>query len=108
VEPTPDREGRAVGKDAVARYMPKPPERPRPSAVADVEDVRSQPPRRDDRPIDFLTVPTTTFGMIYVFFVLSLQRWRILHINVTTQPHAAWTAQQVVEALDRMLRPSSG
>jgi transposase InsO family protein len=49
--------------------------------------------------IDFLTVPTVTFGVLYLFFVLSLERRRILHVNVTAHPHAAWAAQQVVEAL---------
>jgi hypothetical protein len=49
--------------------------------------------------IDFLTVPTVTFGVLYVFFVLSLERRRILHVNVTAHPHAAWAAQQLVEAL---------
>lgn len=37
--------------------------------------------------------------MLYVFFVLSLERRRILHVNVTAHPHAGWTAQQIVEAV---------
>jgi putative transposase len=49
--------------------------------------------------VDFLTVPTVTFDVLYVFFVLSLERRRILHVNVTAHPHAAWTAQQIVEAV---------
>jgi transposase InsO family protein len=49
--------------------------------------------------VDFLTVPTVTFGVLYVFFVLSLERRRVLHVNVTAHPSAAWTAQQMVEAL---------
>jgi hypothetical protein len=48
--------------------------------------------------IDFLTVPTVTFGILYVFFVLSLERRRVLHINVTRQPHAAWSRQQIVRS----------
>jgi len=48
--------------------------------------------------IDFAVVPTVTFGIVYVFFVLSLERRRVLHFNVTRHPTAAWTAQQVVEA----------
>ena len=47
--------------------------------------------------IDFLVVPTVTFNLLYVFFVLSLERRRVLHVNVTKHPHAAWTAQQIVE-----------
>jgi transposase InsO family protein len=48
--------------------------------------------------IDFALVPTVTFGIVYVFFVLSLERRRVLHFNLTRHPTAAWTTQQVVEA----------
>jgi hypothetical protein len=44
-------------------------------------------------------MPTVTFDIVYVFFVLSLERRRVLHVNVTTHPHAAWAAQQVVQAI---------
>ena len=47
---------------------------------------------------DFFTVPTLTFKVLYVFVVLSHDRRRILHFNVTTNPTAAWTAHQLVEA----------
>jgi hypothetical protein len=49
--------------------------------------------------VDFLTVPTVTFDVLYVLFVLSLERRRILYVNVTAHPHAAWTRQQVIEAV---------
>src|SRR5262249_19068585 len=49
--------------------------------------------------IDFLTVPTVMFQTLYVFVVLSLERRVVLHANVTSHPHAAWAAQQLVEAL---------
>ncbi len=48
--------------------------------------------------IDFLTVPTVTFRTLYVFVVLSLDRRRIVHINVTTHPTAEWTAMQLIQA----------
>jgi hypothetical protein len=44
-------------------------------------------------------VPTVTFNILYVFFVLALDRRRVLHVNVTSHPHAAWAAQQIVEAV---------
>jgi hypothetical protein len=56
--------------------------------------------------IDFLTVPTVTFDIVYVFFVLSLERRRVLHVNVTTHPHAAWAAQQIVEAIGADVAPA--
>jgi hypothetical protein len=46
--------------------------------------------------IDFAVVLTVTFGIVYVFFVLSLERRRVLHLNVPRHPTAARTAQQVV------------
>jgi putative transposase len=48
--------------------------------------------------IDFFTVPTATFRILYVFIVLSHDRRHIVHFNVTAHPSAMWTAQQLVEA----------
>jgi hypothetical protein len=33
--------------------------------------------------MDFLTVPTVTFGVLYVFFIIDHARRRIRHVNVT-------------------------
>jgi len=48
--------------------------------------------------VDFLTVPTLTFQLLYVFIVLSHSRRRVLHFNVVERPSAVWTAQQLREA----------
>ncbi|MCP3871767.1 MAG: transposase [Desulfobacteraceae bacterium] len=48
--------------------------------------------------IDFFTVPTANFKLLYVFVVLWHERRKILHFNVTMNPTAQWTAQQIVEA----------
>src|SRR5215469_3910311 len=48
--------------------------------------------------IDFFTVPTIRFQVLYVFLVLAHDRRRILHFNVTAHPTAEWTAQQLREA----------
>jgi transposase InsO family protein len=48
--------------------------------------------------VDFFTVPTATFHVLFVFLVLSNQRRRIVHFNVTDSPTAFWTGQQIVEA----------
>jgi transposase InsO family protein len=48
--------------------------------------------------IDFFTVPTATFRVLFVFVVLLHDRRRIIHVNVTAHPTAAWTAQQIREA----------
>lgn len=48
--------------------------------------------------IDFFTVPTATFRVLFVFLVLSHDRRRIVHVNVTAHPTAAWTGQQLRDA----------
>ena len=48
--------------------------------------------------MDFFTVPSLTFGVIYCFFVISHDRRRILHCNATMQPTSAWVSQQLREA----------
>ena len=48
--------------------------------------------------IDFFTVPTATFRILYVFLVLRHERRQVVHFNVTEYPTAQWTAQQIVEA----------
>jgi len=47
--------------------------------------------------IDFLTVPTAPFRVLYMFIVLAHDRRRVLHFNVTEHPTAAWTAQRIIE-----------
>ena len=48
--------------------------------------------------VDFFTVPTIRFHVLYVFLVLAHDRRRIIHFNVTSHPTAEWTGQQLREA----------
>jgi putative transposase len=48
--------------------------------------------------VDFFTVPTVMFKVLFVFVVLAHDRRRVAHCNVTDAPTAQWTAQQLVEA----------
>ena len=48
--------------------------------------------------IDFFTVPTFTGRVLFVLVLLMHHRRRIVHVNVTEHPTAAWTAQQIIEA----------
>jgi transposase InsO family protein len=48
--------------------------------------------------MDFFTVPTLTFHVLYGFFVLTYDRRRILHCNVTAHPTSLWIVQQLREA----------
>jgi putative transposase len=90
-----------IGERSVSRYMPPQPRKP-PSqtwrAFLDnhVGSLASS---------DFFTVPTATFRVLYVFFVLAHDRRRVLHFNVTEFPSAQWTGQQIIEAFPEETAP---
>jgi hypothetical protein len=48
--------------------------------------------------IDFFTVPTIRFKVLFILLVLAHDRRRVVHFNVTEHPTAHWTAQQIIEA----------
>jgi transposase InsO family protein len=48
--------------------------------------------------MDFFTVPTLTFRVIYCFFVIEHGGRKILHFNVTERPTGPWIVQQLREA----------
>jgi len=82
-----------VSQATVAKYMvqsPKPPSQTWRSFL----DNHS----KDLVSVDFFTVPTATFQILYVFLVLRHGRREVVHFNVTEHPTARWTANQMVEA----------
>ena len=48
--------------------------------------------------MDFFTVPTISFGVLYCFFVIRHDRRRILHFNITKHPTSGWIIHQLREA----------
>ena len=46
--------------------------------------------------LDFFTVPTVGFKVLFVLIVLAHGRRKVVHFNVTEHPTAQWTAQQLV------------
>jgi putative transposase len=58
--------------------------------------------------VDFLVVPTIRFRLLFVFVILSHARRRVVHFNVTANPTAEWTAQQIVEAFPWDTPPGLG
>jgi len=48
--------------------------------------------------IDFFTVPTATFRVLFVLVVLAHRGRRVVHFNVTEHPTAAWATRQILEA----------
>jgi putative transposase len=61
---------------------------------------------RDLVSIDFFTVPTAGWRVLFVLVVLAHHRRRVLHFNVTEHPTAEWTAQQIVETFPEDSAPS--
>jgi transposase InsO family protein len=64
-------------------------------------DLQGQEARRETTDVegmDFFAVPTITFRALYCFFVISHDRRRILHFNVTKHPTSSWIVQQLREA----------
>ena len=54
--------------------------------------------RKEIWAMDFFTVPTLYFKVLYVFIIISHDRRKIEHFAVTTNPSSAWVAQQIREA----------
>jgi putative transposase len=48
--------------------------------------------------LDFFTVPTVNFRVLYCLFVIQHARRRILHFHVTPNPNSDWVIQQLREA----------
>jgi putative transposase len=55
--------------------------------------------------MDFFTVTTITFRVLYCFFVISHGRRKILHFNATEHPTSAWIVQQLREAFPEDAAP---
>jgi hypothetical protein len=51
--------------------------------------------------MDFFTVPTLTFRVLYCFFVIEHGRRKILHFNVTEHPTGPWMVQQLRETFPK-------
>ena len=55
--------------------------------------------------MDFFTVPTATFRLLYCFFVIRHDRRKILHCNATEHPTSQWVVQQLREAFPEDTAP---
>lgn len=85
--------GIEVAQSTVATYLGrqrKPPSQPWRTFLANHAEQMAS--------IDFFTVPTATFRILFVFVVLSHARRRVVHFRVTEHPTKEWTMQQLREA----------
>jgi transposase InsO family protein len=86
--------GLDISERTVLRWMRKAPRSPEPAKrwAAFLNNHREA-----IAAMDFFTVPTLTFDVLYCFFVIAHDRRRILHFNVTKNPGSAWVIQQLRE-----------
>jgi len=84
-----------ISERSVLRWMRKAPRNPEPVKrwMAFLQNHREA-----IAAMDFLSVPTLTFGLLHCFFVISHDRRRILHFGVTKHPSSAWVSQQLRNA----------
>jgi len=91
-----------VSERSVSRWMKRAPRDPEP-ARRWLAFLRNH--REAIAAMDFFTVPTVTFSLLYCFFVIGHDRRRILHFNVTRHPTSAWIVQQLREAFPYQSAP---
>jgi transposase InsO family protein len=87
--------GYDISERSVLRWMRKAPRNPEP-AKRWMTFLSNH--REAIAAMDFLTVPTLTFGLLHCFFVISHNQRRILHFGVTKHPSSAWISQQLRNA----------
>jgi putative transposase len=84
-----------VSERTVSRYLPKQPVAP--GAIKQWKTFL-----RNHRDVlaamDFFTVPTASFRVLYVLFVVHHDRRQLLHLGVTAHPTADWIIGQLREA----------
>jgi transposase InsO family protein len=87
--------GFEVSERTISRWMRRAPRNPEPSKRW-LTFLRNH--REAIAAMDFFTVPTVAFRLLYCFFVISHDRRRVLHFNVTRHPTSSWIIQQLREA----------
>ena len=80
--------GLVVSQATVSKYMLRP---RRPPSQAWRTFLKNH--AEDLMALDFVSVPTATFRVLFVLVVLSHSRRRLVHFNVTEHPTAEWAAR---------------
>jgi transposase InsO family protein len=90
-----------IAETTVAKYLGRRPSSPSPTWRTFLRTHLSQ-----CASMDLFTVPTATFRVLFVLVILSHDRRRVVHLNVTAHPTAAWTRQQIREAFPDHTAPA--
>ena len=85
--------GLTVSQATVSKYMVQP---RRPPSQAWRTFLKNHAP--DLIALDFFTVPTATFRVLFVLVMLTHSRRRLAHFSITEHPTAEWTARRLIEA----------
>jgi transposase InsO family protein len=83
-----------ISETSVLRYLPKKPRRTTRQQWKTFLKNHSA----EIISLDFFTLPTITFRLLYVLVFLSHDRRKIIHCNVTDHPTSEWAAQQLRNA----------
>jgi putative transposase len=94
--------GFEVSETTISRWMRRAPRNPEP---ANRWGAFLRNHREAIVAMDFFTVPTLTFNLLYCFFLISHDRRCILHSNVTQHPTSSWIVQQLREAFPYQSTP---
>jgi hypothetical protein len=92
-----------IAKSTVEKYRVRRPKPPSPTWRAFLANHAT-----DLISIDFFSVATVRFEILFVLVVLAHDRRRVRHFSITAHPTAAWTGQQVVEAFPWDTVPGTG
>jgi putative transposase len=84
-----------VSERTISRWMRRAPRDPEP-AKRWLVFLRNH--REAIAAMDFFTVSTITFGVLYCFIIIGHDRRRILYFHVTRHPTSLWVVQQLREA----------
>jgi putative transposase len=95
--------GFTVSLATVSRYMPRHP-RDKGKQQRWMTFLRNH--RDGITAMDFFVVPTISFRLLYVWFIIDHDRRRIIHVNVTTHPTSKWVIQQLRESFPEDTAPN--
>jgi putative transposase len=87
--------GYDISERTVSRWMKRAPRDPEP-AKRWLVFLRNH--REAIAAMDFFTVPTVKFSVLYCFFIIGHDRRRVLLFNITKHPTSLWVVQQFREA----------
>ena len=85
--------GYNISQSTVSYYMPKNTPRSKQTWLTFLHNHL-----KETISVDFFSIPTLTYSLLHVFVILSHDRRKIIHFNITKHPTDEWTSRQLIEA----------